>query len=293
VGKKTSKQTTTSQPWKPAQGAILDAINQSSGIVGSNQGNLQDLSSGIGAQLPGLASNAFGDNPLLTAGNNYATDVLGGKYLNSNPYMDQMIGATANDVQDRVNSIFGQSGASLGTPYASAMTKELANAENSLRYGNYSQERQNQQGAASMIPALFGSQFAGVPAYLSAAQTAGQLPYAGIGALSPIIGLASQGGQQSGTVPGGWGNDLMNAAASIGSAAILASDRRLKTNIVLEHRDPDGLGWYSWNWRSDPDGPTQRGVIADEVEKIRPWAFVKGFVNGIYDGVNYARLGVA
>jgi hypothetical protein len=75
--------------------------------------------------------------------------------------------------------------------------------------------------------------------------------------------------------------------------AIMASDRGLKTNITLLRRDPDGLGWYSWNWKSDPNGPTVTGVIADEVEKIRPWAFVKGFVNGIYHGVNYAALGAA
>ena len=293
MGKKSSKTTTKSEPWAPAQGAITNAIGQVQNVVGQNQGNLQNIASGIQSYLPGLGQQAFGQNPMLGAANNYATDVLGGKYLNSNPYMDQMVGQTANDVQDRVNSLFGHSGASLGTQHAGVMTQQLANAENQLRYGNYSAERQNQQQAASMAPALYGSQFAGVTPYLAAAQTGATLPYAGISALNPIIGLASQGGTQQGTQPGGWGTDLLNAAASIGSAAIMASDRRLKANIVLEHRDPDGLGWYSWNWKADPNGEKVRGVIADEVEKLRPWAFVKGFVNGIYDGVNYARLGVA
>jgi hypothetical protein len=293
MGKKSSKTTTKSEPWKPAQGAILDAINTTQDTVNANQGNLNDIASGIQGYLPGLGQQAFGQNPTLGAANGYAQDVLGGKYLNANPYMDQMINSTANDVQDRVNSLFGNSGASLGTQHAGVLGRELSNAENTMRYQNYAQERQNQQQAASMVPALYGSQFAGVTPYLAAAQTAGTLPYAGVSALSPIMGLAAQGGQQSGTQPGGWGNDLMNAAASIGSAAIMASDRRLKTNIVLEHRDPDGLGWYSWNWRADPKGEPVRGVIADEVEKLRPWAFVKGFVNGVYDGVNYSALGGA
>lgn len=67
------------------------------------------------------------------------------------------------------------------------------------------------------------------------------------------------------------------------------SDRRLKTNIELVHRDPDGLGWYDWNWKSDPQGEKAHGVIADEVKELRPWAFVPNFRDG-YDGVDYAAL---
>jgi hypothetical protein len=78
----------------------------------------------------------------------------------------------------------------------------------------------------------------------------------------------------------------------VGLAGMFLSDRRLKTNIKLLRRDPDGLGWYSWNWKSDPDGPAQRGVIADEVEKLRPWAYVANFLNG-YAGVNYGALNAA
>jgi hypothetical protein len=68
------------------------------------------------------------------------------------------------------------------------------------------------------------------------------------------------------------------------------SDRRLKTNIELIRRDPDGLGWYNWNWKTDPNGPVAHGVIADEVERLRPWAFVPDYRDG-YAGVNYATLG--
>jgi hypothetical protein len=215
MGKKSTKTKSTSTPWQPVQGDILGAVGTVRDVVGRNQGNLEDIAGGIQSQLPGLASRAFGDSPLLNSGNSYAMDVLGGKYLNANPYLDGMIGQTANDVSDRVNALFGKSGASLGTQHAGVLTKELANAENSMRYGNYAQERQNQQQAASMAPSLFASQFAGVPSYLAAAQGAGTLPYAGLGALSPIIGLGGGAGQSSQTQPGGWGNQLLGAAASI------------------------------------------------------------------------------
>lgn len=83
---------------------------------------------------------------------------------------------------------------------------------------------------------------------------------------------------------------------SIGQAAQLGamflSDRRLKTNIELIKRDPDGLGWYSWNWKADPKGEKVEGVIADEVKEIRPWAYVENYRHG-YDGVNYGALNAA
>lgn len=66
------------------------------------------------------------------------------------------------------------------------------------------------------------------------------------------------------------------------------SDRRLKANIIKVGEASDGLGIYEWNWKSS--GEKARGVIADEVEQLRPWAFVRNFRDG-YDGVNYATLG--
>ena len=89
---------------------------------------------------------------------------------------------------------------------------------------------------------------------------------------------------------GGMGSWLPQLAGSAMQAGAIAfSDRRLKTNIELVKRDPDGLGWYGWNWRSDPNGPREYGVIADEVKDLRPWAYVENYRDG-YDGVNYAKL---
>lgn len=71
--------------------------------------------------------------------------------------------------------------------------------------------------------------------------------------------------------------------------AIMASDRRLKRNIVRVGAASDGLGIYDYEYTFAP-GETVRGVMADEVEKLRPWAFVPNF-RGDYAGVNYATLG--
>jgi hypothetical protein len=288
MGKKTTKTSSNTQPWKPAQGDILGSIGTVRNTVGNNQPNLDAISEQIRGYLPGLGQKAFGDSPLLNAGNQYAMDVMGGKYLNANPYLDGMIDATADDVSDRVNSLFARSGASLGTQHAGVLSKELAGAENQMRYGNYAQERQNQQGAASLTPQLFGSQFAGVAPFLAAGQTAGTLPLAGLSSLSPIIGLAGGSGQTSGKQPGGWGDDLLNAALMAGQMAMMASERRLKKNIVKVGELKDGLPVYDFVYRNDPDNQVMRGVMVDEVEIFRPHALGPK-INGIQT-VNYAHI---
>jgi hypothetical protein len=75
----------------------------------------------------------------------------------------------------------------------------------------------------------------------------------------------------------------------IGLGSMFLSDRRLKTNLERVGEYEDGLGIYEWNWKADPDGERFRGVIADEVKALRPWAFVENFRNG-FDGVNYGAL---
>jgi hypothetical protein len=58
-------------------------------------------------------------------------------------------------------------------------------------------------------------------------------------------------------------------AGSLGSAAIM-SDRRLKSNIVRVGTHPLGIGIYEY----DIFGERQRGVMADEVQKVKPEAVV-------------------
>jgi hypothetical protein len=287
LGKKTSK--TKSKPWGPAQPHLLGAANTIRNTVDGNQGNLEGIAGDIRGQLPQLQQMAFGSNPTMNAANSYATDVLGGKYLNSNPHLDGMISATANDVSDRVNSLFGRGGSSLGTRHAGVLTQELAEAENAMRFNNYGAERQQMGNAAAMAPNLNAAQYAGVAPWLAASQTAGQLPYSGLSSLGQIGGLF--GGYGSQTQPGGWGQALLSAAAQVGSAAMMASDRRLKADIeeIGLWDGKDGLKRYRYRYKFDPSNTMVEGVMADEVEKLRPHAFVPNF-RGEYAGVNYGAL---
>jgi hypothetical protein len=204
--------------------------------------------------------------------------------------MQGMIDQTDQSVRNQVNNLFGRSGASLGTQHAGVMTKELANAENSLRYQNYGNERNAMTQAAGMMPSLNEAQYAGIMPYLAAQQTAAGLPYQGIQNLGQIGGLFGGYGTQSGTQPGGWGSGLLGAAATIGSALISKSDRRLKKNIVKVGEIEDGLNIYEWVYKNDPTEAVYRGVMADEVKVKRPAAYVPNYQGSGFDAVNYALI---
>jgi hypothetical protein len=204
VGKKKKKSKTVSEPWKPVQQPIINAVNTASGIVSGNQGNLESLAGGVREQLPGLQQMAFGPNPALQAGMGYAQDVLGGKYLDQgNPHLQGMIDETSQNVGNQVNSTFSMAGRTGGGNHVERLGQGLAQAQNQLRYADYSAERDRMAQQGGLLPGLMQSQYAGMQPWLAATQLAGGLPYAGVGALSPIIGLGAGAGTSTSTQSGG------------------------------------------------------------------------------------------
>jgi hypothetical protein len=69
---------------------------------------------------------------------------------------------------------------------------------------------------------------------------------------------------------GALGGGLLNAAGKAGSFGALFSDRRLKTDIKCIGTAANGLPVYEFNYVWG--GPRQTGYMADDVEKIAPWA---------------------
>jgi hypothetical protein len=78
---------------------------------------------------------------------------------------------------------------------------------------------------------------------------------------------------------------MMSGLFGLGSAAIMASDRRLKRNIhrIGTHRLGIGLYEFDYLW-----GEHATGVMADEVLTVMPEAV--GNIDG-YQTVNYAMIG--
>ena len=89
MGKKKSKSTTTTSPWAPAQPYLLGAAKTIQDTVNAHQPQLDALTNDLVGRLPAMYNEAF-DASKIQPGFDYANDVLGGKYLNANPYTTAM-----------------------------------------------------------------------------------------------------------------------------------------------------------------------------------------------------------
>lgn len=81
---------------------------------------------------------------------------------------------------------------------------------------------------------------------------------------------------------------LFGLGGSLGAAAIMASDIRLKENIRYAGQEK-GHAIYHFSYISDPQKLMYRGVMAQEVLNYRPDAVIE---NGEYYMVDYSKLGI-
>jgi len=186
---KKSKSTTTNDPSAYAKGYITPAANALQDTYKANSGNVQSMADSLSGAFPGLLQQATTQSPLMGAANGYATDVLSGKYLGQgNPYLSGMIDQTDRSVSDKVNSTFGAAGRTGGTQHAAALGQGLADAENGLRYNDYSNERNQMMQALGQAPNLDAAKYAGYAPALALAQTAAGLPMQNAGQYASGVG---------------------------------------------------------------------------------------------------------
>lgn len=169
--KQTNDPSTYSKPYISAgAGALQSAYGQSSGLA-------SNISNTLAGQLPALAQQAFTPSAGLTAATDYNTKVLNGGFLGaSNPYLQGQIDQTAADVTGRIQGQFSAAGRTGSGANVAALGRGLASAENTLRYTDYSNERQAMANAASLAPTLDAARSSGLGAYLQAATVAAGLP---------------------------------------------------------------------------------------------------------------------
>lgn len=285
MGLSSSKTKTTNDPWKPAQPYILKGLEQSGAVFDQQQPSLNKFS---GMQMDSYGRIAPGAEQGILGSQSLVNDTLSGKYLNGNPYMQGMIDQTNESVRDQVASQFSSAGR-YGSDYnVGELTRQLANAENGMRYQNYGQERAYQNDAIGQAQSLMGGS-------QSLLNNAAELPWLGVGALNGNIRQASNGYGTTTTKQGTNIGQMLLAGASNAASAYLGSDIRLKTNIEKVGQYPDGLGIYDFDYLPIegqiaafmPEG-RQRGVMAHEVAELRPHAL--GPVVDGYATVNYGAL---
>jgi hypothetical protein len=278
------------QPWaqryaRAGVGAVQDVFNK-------QQPGLQALTDIAQKQaVPALLDQFKTSNPVASQAAGYNSDVLSGKYLNQgNPYIQNVLRQLNEGVANDVNSQFEMSGRYGSGAHADILSKNLANADQSVLYNDYMQQQARMDQAAQQAQA---GNLGNAGLLQSMLGVGAELPYTGSNNLANSLGALFSGGsektdsKQSG--PGLLGS-LLGAGSSIASAAIMASDIRLKTNVRKVGEYPDGLGKYEWNWKNDPDGKKVSGVLAHEVRALRPQAYVPNYRGSGFDAVNYGAL---
>lgn len=204
-------------------------------------------------------------------------DTAVGSWLNSNPYIDQVVQNTTNQITDNYNKSYipkamsdfagsGRFGSGLFqktmADTQSQMNKDVANSANQTYYNNYNTERGFQEEARNRLgqqydPLNRNSQYSSI---LNGGQ-------------SQSVDYANQQNREkpglTGTISAaqqGLGS-IMGLAGSLGT---IFSDKRLKENTKKVGKLDNGLTVYKYNYKGEPT--TQIGVMAQDVKKKKPEA---------------------
>ena len=205
MGLSKSKTTSKNEPPSWAKPLILKGMEGASNVFDQQQPTLNKYS---GMQMDTYGRVAPGAEQGIMGSQGLVNDTLSGKYLNGNPYIDGMLAKTRENVTGNVNSQFSGSGRYGSDYHTGEMTRQLADAENSMRFQNYGQERAYQNDAVGQAQGLMnGSQ--------GLLNNAAELPWIGVGALNGNVRQASNGyGTTTSKQSGGIGQMLGGLAGS-------------------------------------------------------------------------------
>lgn len=204
-----SKTKNVNEPWAPARPFILQNLQQQDDVFKGSQPELMkaaaDQRATYGRLAPGAEAGIMGAQGLVNRN-------LSGANLQGNPYLDAILGRTRENVIGGVNDQFGSAGRFGSGMHGAILARELANAENQMRYGDYAQERGFQQDAIGQAQGLMGGS-------QSLLNNAAELPWIGVQAANGAVRQASAGyGTQTQTSKGALGPMLMQIASNAAQA---------------------------------------------------------------------------
>jgi len=291
--------------------AALQGINLD---IGANQQGYGQALSSAGLYNQAINQN-FGQGLSAQQLSNQAINQNFGQGLSAQQLANQAIGqnfgqgATAREMQNQaIAQNFGQGVTSTGLQNAAQaqaanqqMAQESANREAQNQIFNQQMSSANFQNAArqndlQMQLGLYNQPLNQVNALMAGSQIQNPTFQAYTGSnvnAAPVFQAAQQTGQDAQAAYAqqvAAANARMAAIGAIGGAAGTAlsgtsfSDIRLKSKIVRVGTHPLGIGIYEY----DIDGRRERGVIAQEVERVLPSAVIE-HSNG-YKMVDYGAL---
>lgn len=228
-----------------------------------------------GGQFANQAANqAFNQNLQAGQFGNQAMQQMYNQNMGAAQFQNQALGqASALDLarmQAQNQALTQQAG----------VNQSFADAQNRLRQQAIAEQMQRRGMSLNEMNALLSGQQVSMP-QMPSFQAAGRAETPNILGATQMgydAQLGAYNAQQAGL------NNLLGAGAQLGSAAFMFSDRRLKSNIKRVGTHAIGVGIYEYTMMGMP----QRGVIAQEVQAVRP-DLVKRHANGFLM-VNYGGL---
>lgn len=170
--KKSDTQTVTTDqaPWTDQQPYLRNVFQSAQNLYNSGAGSFAGMNDRTAEGLWSLTRTAQAPNPVVGNAMQTVADTAGGAYLNSNPYLNQMWGDIAGDIQSRLTGSASGAGR-LGSGAATrAMAEGLGDAAGQFFGQQYNQERGRQMQAASMAPQMDALRYAPAERLLSVGQ---------------------------------------------------------------------------------------------------------------------------
>lgn len=198
MGLSSSKKTQTTKPIYGAQ--IEGAAKNITGAYDTAAPKIQSISDAMGGLVPGLVDRYTNGDPNINAAKAYNADVLGGKYLGANPYLDDVISRTGNDVRNQSSAALGTRGLTGGSAFGDIISRNLTNNAATIRLNDYNTERGRMDGAVGAAAGLAGASeipLASLQAILEAQKVPVQTAAGAGGAIGGLLGSYTNTQQKS------------------------------------------------------------------------------------------------
>ena len=200
MGLSSSKTKSTSKPVYSSQ--IEGAAGNISNAYNAQAPKISAISDQLGSLVPDLVQQFQQGDPNVNAAKGYNTDVLNGKYLDGNPYLQSQIDQTNSGVRNGLAASLGTRGLTGGSAFGDIITRNLAQNENTLRYTDYTNERNRMGQAASAAGGISAASYLPLTAIqdILQAQQAPVQSAAGAGAgIGGLLGSYTNSTQKQGT----------------------------------------------------------------------------------------------
>ena len=189
MGSKKQKTTSTQKTTPVYAGRLEGAANSLDSTYDNRAPKIGEFSDSMLGVSNDLLGKYYAGDPAVGAANDWVTNTLGADSA-SNPYLDDMVGMSNDNVRNQMQAQMGTRGLTGSSDYYGLISKGLAENETGLRYSDYNNREQMKLQAAGMAPGISAAQYQPLAAAMEAGQTGAMLPLqaelaraAGVGSL--------------------------------------------------------------------------------------------------------------